>query len=327
MSLVEAVAPPTEADARCRAAVEQVCNCRPDATALAPLSPVAPSGDANVSSPRRAQLKELRGALKPFIAEAADAVQEEAVALISDDWMMFRFLQAREYKIDEAAAMFRAACVWRVSRGVNRVVADLHPAAPTSVRHAAARQHFYAGYCGVSRDGGPVFCERLGRVDLGALARQPETFALMRDAYVAYIETFMRAVRLASARAERLVRGVVVVDAAGMSFSTLRHIGVIKTVAAIGPPNYPETTAKVFIVNVPFVFSAAWAMVSPLLPAHTRSKVHIFGADFAGALGELVAPGELPDFIGGTQTTFEPRAERIPADLGERLAADRKSVV
>jgi len=44
---------------------------------------------------------------------------------------------------------------------------------------------------------------------------------------------------------------------------------------------YPERLGRVFVVNTPFVFSAAWTMVKPLLDERTRIKIHILGKDFS----------------------------------------------
>eukprot|EP00964_Phaeocystis_antarctica_P055698 scaffold32784_cov69-Phaeocystis_antarctica.AAC.6 len=42
-----------------------------------------------------------------------------------------------------------------------------------------------------------------------------------------------------------------------------------------GPPNYPEVTSGVLIINAPRFASAAWAIVGPLLPQATRDKVSV----------------------------------------------------
>ena len=54
------------------------------------------------------------------------------------------------------------------------------------------------------------------------------------DAYVAYLETIFRTVRACSAATGSFVRVMIVVDAAQLSLSTLRHVGIIKSVARIG---------------------------------------------------------------------------------------------
>ena len=78
------------------------------------------------------------------------------------------------------------------------------------------------------------------------------------------------AVTRESARQQRLVRALVLVDAMDISASTLWNINVVKSVAAIGPEYYPECTEKVFIVRAPWLITKVFAAVSALLPERTR---------------------------------------------------------
>ena len=98
------------------------------------------------------------------------------------------------------------------------------------------------------------------------------------------------------------------------------NIGVIKKIATIGPPNYPEVTEGVFIIRAPWVFAAAWKVVSPLLPAATRQKVNIVGANYREVVGSKVPAEHLPRFLGGECTLvdeqhddFEQIALPVPA--------------
>ena len=68
---------------------------------------------------------------------------------------------------------------------------------------------------------------------------------------------------------------------------------------SIGPANYPEMTCGVFIIRAPMVFTLAWKVVRPMLPAHTQSKVNILGSDFMGAVQERISDENLPPFLGG----------------------------
>ena len=119
---------------------------------------------------------------------------------------------------------------------------------------------------------------------------------------------------------------MIIVDARGLSLSTLRHISIIKTVASIGPPYYPEGTHRVLVVNAPRIFAAAWALVSPLLPTRTRNKVSILSASATpAALDEVVAPEQLPAFLGGTKPEEEGtvcQALPVPFGAGAALSDD-----
>ena len=149
---------------------------------------------------------------------------------------------------------------WRAERQVNLVFAELHPLATATPRHALARTIFYGGYSGVARDGSPVFVERLGKADLAGVNREGEpVLELVMLAYIQYLESCFRTVRHVSAQRGALTKVLIVVDAGGVSLSTVRHISVIKAIAKIGPANYPETTRKVYIVNAP---AGAWVVGS-----------------------------------------------------------------
>ena len=74
---------------------------------------------------------------------------------------------------------------------------------------------------------------------------------------------------------QELVRSICLVDAAGCSTSTLWNINVVKAVAAIGPAYYPEMTERVYILQAPWVVAKIWAVLAPLLPTATQSKVAI----------------------------------------------------
>ena len=84
----------------------------------------------------------------------------------------------------------------------------------------------------------------------------------------------------------------------------------------VGPLGGLRPPRQVLIVNAPAVFSAAWALVSPLLPARTRAKVSILGASAsAPALLDLIDATELPAFLGGKRDeagTMVARAEPVP---------------
>ena len=71
------------------------------------------------------------------------------------------------------------------------------------------------------------------------------------------------------------------------------------------------------IVNAPRLFSAAWALVSPLLPARTRAKVSVLSvSETAPALLQLVDAEELPEFLGGRrQGALVARTEPVPEGL------------
>ena len=65
-------------------------------------------------------------------------------------------------------------------------------------------------------------------------------------------------------------------------------------------PNYPETLARLFIVNAPVIFRAARSIVKPLLQERTVDKVQIHGSNYSKALLDAIDESVLPHFLGGS---------------------------
>ena len=297
-------------------------------------------------------VRELRAAMERELERAegdlaSTAVRDQARSHL-DDFTLARFVQARPGSVDEAATMFRRTMRWRVERDVEGTWRELHVArgrtGERTARNAAAREHFYAGFCGCAVDGSPVFVERLGKFDVAGANRDPKVLELMLDCFVSHLESVFRAVRLASAVSAQLVKGTIIVDLAGLGSSAIRNIGVIVQVgrvptlpsppsptfapacaqiAKIGTSYFPETVGHVAIINAPWVFWAGWKFVTPLLPPHTRSKISIRASGHNLRLKPRVEPSELPSFLhGGTkriEDTAVPRAMPIPRTLGATL--------
>ena len=152
---------------------------------------------------------------------------------------------------------------------------------------------------------------------MAGVNRDKAVFNFMMDCYVGYLETAFSACRMASAHSGRMTRAHSIVDASGVSLSTMANVRVIKEVAKIGTSYYPEIMRKVTIVNMPWAFAAVWKLVAPLLPEQTRQKVAIYGSDFLPSLLDDIDEADLPAFLGGKKDDAElsvPRAAPIPAE-------------
>lgn len=55
-----------------------------------------------------------------------------------------------------------------------------------------------------------------------------------------------------------------------------------------------------YIVNAPMIFTGIWAIVKGFLDEKTRKKIHIKGGKFEADLLQMVAPENLPSFLGGS---------------------------
>jgi len=69
--------------------------------------------------------------------------------------------------------------------------------------------------------------------------------------------------------------------------------------SSVGQNRYPETMGKFFIINVPWTFSAVWAIVKPWLDEVTVKKIIILGGTYKEELLKQIPVENLPVQFGG----------------------------
>ena len=253
-------------------------------------------------------------------AETFQEVEKEVESHL-DPLTLLRFALARPNSLEAAADMFLKSMQWRQRRNLSHLYLTLHPSSWSSnhgsPKVALANAHFYGGLVGKTRDGYPLFVERLGRLDLDGVARVPEAREAVVDAYTCHLEGIFRVVRACTAVEGRVVRALLVVDLAGAGWSSLRHVSILQGNSKIAVDNYPELYAPILIVNAPAWIAGAWSLFRPLIPAETRRKISIVSsAATLAALEQHVAPEHIPDFLGGQSSAQMalppfPRAEAV----------------
>lgn len=103
-----------------------------------------------------------------------------------------------------------------------------------------------------------------------------------------------------------------VLDLAHLTTSQLsrRALAIIKEQSAIDSVCFPETMAKMLLLNAPTFFSATWLLIKGWLDPRTQAKIEVISSRAAGEkrLLELVDADQLPSDYGGTaqdtQTTL-----------------------
>jgi hypothetical protein len=66
-----------------------------------------------------------------------------------------------------------------------------------------------------------------------------------------------------------------VMDMTGLKLSALSQIKMLTMITTVDDLNYPEKTETYYIVNAPYVFSACWKVVKPLLQERTKKKIQV----------------------------------------------------
>ena len=111
-------------------------------------------------------------------------------------------------------------------------------------------------------------------------------------------------------------KGLYVMDMKGFGMGVLNKDTRAFLAASIkvASDNYPETIKMTWIVNAPFVFRAAWAMVCKMLDDNTVRKFSILGgrSEYMPKLLSLMDKRDIPDFLGGEDTTCQFNVEVGP---------------
>ena len=243
-------------------------------------------------------VQQLRLSITSGLKDLSAAALTEAESH-SDPLTLLRFLLARP-GLAQATTMFLETMQWRATRGTTSLAAELHPSQwqSGSRRCEVCAAHFYGGFGGLQRSGHPFFVERLGRCDLAGFAGNAAVREVMADAYVAYMELTLRTVREATCGAGSLVRALLIIDAAGAGWSSLRHVGLLQSMSKVAVSYYPELYEPIVIVNAPSVVAAAWNLFAPFIPAETKRKISIVSSGGTRAVLEKhIAPERIPAFL------------------------------
>ncbi|KAL9254872.1 Phosphatidylinositol/phosphatidylcholine transfer protein SFH2-like protein [Drosera capensis] len=87
-----------------------------------------------------------------------------------------------------------------------------------------------------------------------------------------------------------------ILDMTGLKLSALNQIKLLTIISSIDDLNYPEKTTTYYIVNVPYIFSACWKVVKPLLQERTRKKVQVLSGSGRDELLKIMDYDSLPHF-------------------------------
>jgi hypothetical protein len=161
------------------------------------------------------------------------------------------------------------------------------------------------GVHGFAKDGMPLVIERVGGYEVKMLADlcNEDTF---RDFNVFNYEFLYGPIlREATLRKGEPVEAInLVFDCTGMGLRQFHIPGImlLKVLADLLQNIYPERLGRLFVVNAPVFFTAAWAIIKLWLDQRVIDKIHILGSNYKNVLLEHVDHDQLPSFLGGSCT-------------------------
>lgn len=101
-------------------------------------------------------------------------------------------------------------------------------------------------------------------------------------------------------RGEHVGHSIIVMDLEGVRlFQLPRVYGLLETICNIDANYYPETLAKIIVINAPMLFAGFWQVIKRFLPQETVQKISIIGSNYLSELEELINLDNIPSFYGG----------------------------
>lgn len=199
-----------------------------------------------------------------------------------------RFLKAREGNVSKAHSMLVDCLKWRVENDIDGILAK--PIVPTDL-YRAIRDSQLIGLSGYSREGLPVFAIGIGTFDKASVHYYIQSHIQINE--------YRDNVLLPSASKQcgrHISKCLKVFDMTGLKLSALSQIKLLTIITTIDDLNYPEKTLTYYIVNAPYIFSACWKVVKPLLHERTRRKVQVLPGCGRDDLLKIMDQGSLPHF-------------------------------
>ncbi|KAE8813200.1 SEC14 cytosolic factor [Hordeum vulgare] len=203
---------------------------------------------------------------------------------------LLRFLKAREWNVPKAYKMLMDCLNWRLQNEIDSVLAK--PILPADL-YRSIRDTLLVGLTGYSKQGQPVYAFGVG---LSTFDRASVNYYL--QSHIQMNEYRDRVVLPgASERSGRQINTCLkVMDMTGLKLSALNQIKMLSTITAVDDLNYPEKTETYYIVNAPYVFSACWKVVKPLLQERTKKKIKVLYGPGRDELLKVMDYASLPHF-------------------------------
>ncbi|GJM97257.1 hypothetical protein PR202_ga14170 [Eleusine coracana subsp. coracana] len=217
------------------------------------------------------QVAELRA-----VAEAQDPACKE-----EDDFMLRRFLRARDHNVGKACAMLVKYVKWKRTAKPNGFISEEEVA-----NEIPKDKLFLQGY---DKQGRPLI------YGFGAKHYPSKRDLDEFKRYVIYVLD-KTVSRLPASGQEKFAA---VADLKGWGYSNC-DIRAYLAALDIMQNYYPERLGRVFLIHVPYVFMAAWKIVYPFIDDNTKKKfVFVSDKDLDKTLKEAIDDTQLPEEYGG----------------------------
>ncbi|XP_050216981.1 phosphatidylinositol/phosphatidylcholine transfer protein SFH9 [Mercurialis annua] len=201
-----------------------------------------------------------------------------------------RFLKARDWNVAKAHKMLMDCLEWRIQNEIDKILAK--PIIPADLYRAIRDSHL-VGVSGYSKEGLPVVA-----IGVGLSTFDKASVHYYVQSHIQLNEYRDRVILPSATRmcGRHISTCVKVLDMTGLKLSALNQIKLLTVISTVDDLNYPEKTQTYYIVNVPYIFSACWKVVKPLLQERTRRKIQVLQGCGRDELLKIMDYSSLPHF-------------------------------
>lgn len=215
-------------------------------------------------------------------------------------WFILRFCRARKFVLNDIVIMIKDYMNWCGEMEMHKI-GELDMA-----QFDLLKKSYDHGYYNTDRMGRPVYIEHVKHMNADAIFGNYSDL-LLQKYYVQSYERLLHIVfpecsRVAGRRIDRTCGIIELKDVNVLKLFTGKIKAFLNIALNIGQKYYPETMDIMFILHAGLLFSGIWAVVKHLLDVRTQKKINIISGNGRDQLVKVIAPENLPPFLGGTCT-------------------------
>ncbi|ORX75906.1 hypothetical protein BCR32DRAFT_284756 [Anaeromyces robustus] len=213
-----------------------------------------------------------------------------------NDYLLLRFLRARNFDLTKTYEMFSNCEKWRKEIKIKELCKNFEFPEEEEVHKLYPR--FYHK---VDKYGRPIYIEQLGPLDLKKLFNVTTEEKMINHHVYEYEKLIHTRFPACSNRAGyHIETSCTIMDLKKVGLMQFaKAFSFIKASSAIAQDYYPEMLGQMFIINAPMLFTSTWKLITPLLDPVTVKKIKILGGKYESEIFKVIDPENFPKFLGG----------------------------
>ena len=251
-----------------------------------PLHPTL--NDPTITDAEKDGLAKLRAAL----VDCKDA----SGLLYSLDTRLVKYLRAREADVEKAATFFKTSLEFRQKNGYmpDLLLAEFKPPKEIFTHVSVFPVPIFH-----DKEGNPVVYNRAGLMYGKKICAKLGTETVCKS-FAWFLEHLTRSVTANIATHPMAAPYVtLILDLNGFGSHCLGPLNCTIALLNVFQNLYPETLKRCMLVNSPWIFRAAWAVISPFIDKRVKEKISILRGSATDTIFKYVAPSQVPAFMGG----------------------------